>query len=92
MSDAVKRWTPDQGGGLVRVGDKRWDPEYEHTGGPFVLATAYDALEAENVRWRDALRKYSHHLAECDWIVNMYECTCGLEQVRAALAPAQGDA
>jgi predicted RNase H-like nuclease (RuvC/YqgF family) len=41
--------------------------------------TRREALEA-------ALRKYGHHLAECDYIVDMLPCSCGMEGIRAALS------
>jgi hypothetical protein len=69
----------------------------------FVDAASFDALQSETTALRadlaqvtaerdramEALRKYGHHLAECDYIVNMYECSCGMDQVRAALAPSR---
>jgi hypothetical protein len=51
-----------------------------------VLASDYDAL-AGRIREREAaLLKYGHHLAECDYIVDMLPCSCGMEGIRAAIA------
>ena len=67
-------------GKLERYRDMHAETLIAHTNFCNSMAERITQLEA-------ALRKYGHHLAECDYIVNMYPCSCGLEQVRAALAP-----
>ena len=66
MSDAVKRYSERQ----IADAYTKFRMAIKGNSVPetmdFIAATAYDALEAENVRLREALRKARSHIAAID--------------------------
>ena len=58
----IKRWHPDNCG-MVRHGDKSWEPEYDHnfSGLPYVRSDDHDAIAAELA----AVKEIRQHGCEC---------------------------